>query len=86
VHHKYRTYFGLLCAPAIVSLSNFALDPFLLLYKFLPEQILDPSCLRVRIVVTRGEGEFRACWPLFLGVLFLDICSWILVLGVSWAC
>jgi hypothetical protein len=35
---------------------------------------------------TRGEREFRACWPSFLGVLFLDPRSWILVLGVSWAC
>ena len=23
---------------------------------------------------TRGEREFRACWPSFLGVLFLDPC------------
>ena len=24
------------------------------------------------------EREFRACWPLFLGVLFLDVLFWIL--------
>jgi hypothetical protein len=30
---------------------------------------------------TRGERDFRACWPLILGVLFLDPRSWILVFG-----
>ena len=31
--------------------------------------------------ITRGEREFRACWPSILGVLFLDPRPWILVFG-----
>jgi hypothetical protein len=45
------------------------------------------SLLSMSKLSTRGEREFRACWPSFLGVLFLDLLfldrrSWTLVLGV----
>ena len=90
--HQYRAYFGLLYAPAIVSLLKFTRESVsTILQGFLPELILDPSCLRTRdYSVTRqvestsvgsgaeprlSQSELFACSPEALCILYANCMS-----------